>query len=847
MAVILTSAPQSSGVARLVAASGGAPPTVLRGTYPMTLRHRLAVALLPALLLVACSAATVSEETAGSGVLVSPTAVTLSAGAQHGFTAEVTAAVSQAVIWSVREGASGGSVSASGLFTAPAATGLVHVVATSVADPTASGAAVVTVTAAPAITVQVTPAAVTLGQGAMQSFTAQVSGTTSQDVTWSIQEGAAGGTISAAGLYVAPATTGLVHVVATSVAAPAASGVALVTVEVPSATDPAGLATADRYTRWDPGIPGGIPGYATVHTTIDAATYGNGTTDAAAAINGAITAAGAVAASTGTPQVVFLPAGTYLASLTIRVNQNNVVLRGAGPDLTRIVSTASAASALTIGGRFNYQAAVNVTADAPKGSTALTVADASSFAVGDVVEIDQQDGPAVSTGEGHFWNGYVWMGDGHYTKRQPGTADANGPLSTGLPWGGSGTWLQIVNFNAQSTGPWRSVTQSVEVTGKSGNVLTLRDPLHVDFTLARVPQVFKLVSSKANAAVDNLGTHHAGAEELAVAGGTNNNISLVNAAHCWLRHVESDGELIAGDPSHPGMTGISVALTRAYRCVVRDSYVHHARSIVNGGGAYGIAIQSGSSANLVENNVCVWLNKPIVMNVSGGGNVVAYNFVDNAMINGTAWQENAIDGCHQAYSHSDLFEGNSAPNIGSDSTHGSAGWHLFFRNHAFGRNSMPYNVGGGVTGLPTQNLRAAGVDALSREHTFLGNVLVAVDVGGGTIYEKTGTNHPSGPAPVYRLGDNGNGGAGGSWDTGQAAAFTYRNGNWDNLSGAVLWDPGTTRRDLPSSLYLTAKPAFFGDLAWPWLDPLGATAAERIKVLPAQARYAAGTPNLLAP
>jgi hypothetical protein len=93
--------------------------------------------------------------------------------------------------------------------------------------------------------------------------------------------------------------------------------------------------------------------------------------------------------------------------------------------------------------------------------------------------------------------------------------------------------------------------------------------------------------------------------------------------------------------------------------------------------------------------------------------------------------------------------------------------------------------------------------------------------------------------PVYRLGDNGNGGAGGNWDTGQAASKIYRHGNWDNVTNGVVWDPSNANHTLPASLYLTAKPSFFGANPWPWVDPTGAT---RTQVLPAKQRYDAGAP-----
>src|SRR4051794_27751676 len=44
----------------------------------------------------------------------------------------------------------------------------------------------------------------------------------------------------------------------------------------------------DRRTTWRPGLPGGVPHVAAIQASIDAATYGDGSTDATAAINGAL-------------------------------------------------------------------------------------------------------------------------------------------------------------------------------------------------------------------------------------------------------------------------------------------------------------------------------------------------------------------------------------------------------------------------------------------------------------------------------------------------------------------------------------------------------------------------------
>jgi hypothetical protein len=57
-----------------------------------------------------------------------------------------------------------------------------------------------------------------IGVGATYMFAASVTGTTNTAVTYSVQEGAAGGSITAGGVYTAPLSAGTYHVAATSVA-----------------------------------------------------------------------------------------------------------------------------------------------------------------------------------------------------------------------------------------------------------------------------------------------------------------------------------------------------------------------------------------------------------------------------------------------------------------------------------------------------------------------------------------------------------------------------------------------------------------------------------------------------
>lgn len=164
-------------------------------------------------------------------VTVSPATATVAASATRAFTASVTGATNTAVTWSVRETSGCGSITSAGVYTAPGAAATCHVVATSAADGVTAGVATVTVTAPPGgpPAVSVTPSPAALDACRSQTFTATVTGTTNTAVDWTVQE-AAGGTVTAAGVYTAPDTAGVYHLVATTRATPVATAVVPVTI-----------------------------------------------------------------------------------------------------------------------------------------------------------------------------------------------------------------------------------------------------------------------------------------------------------------------------------------------------------------------------------------------------------------------------------------------------------------------------------------------------------------------------------------------------------------------------------------------------------------------------------------
>jgi hypothetical protein len=208
------------------------------------------------------ASATVAVSTPVAAVSIAPGSASLATGGTQQFTATVTGSSNTAVTWS----ATGGTISSSGLYTAPSAAGTYGVTATSVADSTKSASATVTVSA---VAVSIAPGSASLPAGGTQQFTATVTGSSNTAVTWS----ATGGTISTSGLYTAPATAGTYTVTATSKASTSASASATVTVSAPiqhsvTLTWAASSSTVSGYNVYRGTVSGGP--YTVINTALDA-------------------------------------------------------------------------------------------------------------------------------------------------------------------------------------------------------------------------------------------------------------------------------------------------------------------------------------------------------------------------------------------------------------------------------------------------------------------------------------------------------------------------------------------------------------------------------------------------
>ena len=544
---------------------------------------------------------------------------------------------------------------------------------------------------------------------------------------------------------------------------------------MPCNTAPEGLLNPEYTTNWNPGIladkqlnaPLGADGLP-VRTMVCASPKPGD--DLNKAISGCAEG-----------QVVKLAAGTYKVSASVLIKKG-VVLRGAGSgDGGTIIEKTGGGSVIQIGEgedqtcySGSFDKAVALTANATKETSVVTVgaANAKGFKAGDLALIDQVDDATV----------------------QEGDCDVFKRVDK------------------------RSISERVEIESvdATAGTITLTSPLHWTFKSAS-PYLAQI--AKANGAV----TRWAGVESLMLKGGSNpdylgkaaGGIEISNAANSWVKDVQTDGTI----------GGTHVNLTGTYRVVVRDGYFHHSANYGFAEDCYGIVLRCGAADNLIENNVVRYMNKPLMMNVSGGGNVMGYNYADNSWADPPGFQEMSIDN-HCSFPHMELMEGNVAPHMGSAITHGNAGYLTYFRNYASSQFAAPAVANS--TAKQTGNIIAIGLDTGNLNMTVVGNVLGSdanSDLGTAPL-SKTYKCYDSDDACILWFGKKGD----------VADTSMWLHGNYDTVNKKVMWAADNAVREIPPSLYLKAKPAWWpAGAAWPWVGP---DLTPMIGKLPAQERAA---------
>jgi hypothetical protein len=600
----------------------------------------------------------------------------------------------------------------------------------------------------------------------------------------------------------------------------------------------AGLLPSNRsaYASWSTaGLAsiGGIPNRTTIIKTLSPSG-----SDDTAAIQAALNACTA-------GQVVQLTAGVFrITGNGLYLSTSNCTLRGAGPG--KQLNTGNSPVAPSDGGAYvvdptatqlvkadratnrnyavlyvvprgeSFGASTNLAAVAAQGNYSVTLANMPTnpaIRVGDIVLIDMNtdNDPDV-----------VW-----------------GP-SFGPPGDGSRRW-----FSRQD----RSLSQLVEVTAvnNSTKTVTFDTPLHITFTVANQAQLTQYTTPF---------LHQVGVENLFVWGGMggdgHGNISVNNCAYCWVKNVEAAWSV-----------GTDIGFYGTFRSVLRDSFIHETPDPNPGGAGYLSGLNNGASDNLFENNIMWYGNKEIVIRASGGGNVVAYNYMDDAF--GARYPQSpeaGVNAGHYTTPHMELLEGNYSQNFKGDSYWGNSIYITIFRNWLSGSRAAhpPLNTYDFINGRCNYlygdytGRYAVDVQAYSFYQSFVGNVLgmqgqhlLTNPYNSQSCYDGKQTDFLE--QDYTKAQDNGAGNAVVMWRFGSYQAsvnqglchcWTFvdttidtqlRQGNWDWVTGAQHWYGigGTTDGGggppvtIPSSFYLSSKPAFFGTNRWPWVDPTSGT------------------------
>ncbi|MFZ0318427.1 MAG: Ig-like domain-containing protein [Candidatus Sulfotelmatobacter sp.] len=244
-----------------------------------------------------------------NGLVISPATAIVGASGTQQFTAAIANVASTPVNWFVDQVAGGnatvGTISATGLYTAPTMLGAHTITAASAANSAITASATITVTA-----ISLSPTSATMIGDTTQQFTATLQGVTNAGFTWS----ATGGTISSSGLYTSPSTVGTYTVTATSTLDSALTASATVSVfvfTISPTTATIAPSSTQQFTATIQGLTN-----TSVTWSVDGIADGNATTGTITS-GGLYSAPAAIGAHKVTATSVAAPTFSVTASLTV--------------------------------------------------------------------------------------------------------------------------------------------------------------------------------------------------------------------------------------------------------------------------------------------------------------------------------------------------------------------------------------------------------------------------------------------------------------------------------------------------------------------------------------------------
>ncbi len=358
-------------------------------------------------------------------------------------------------------------------------------------------------------------------------------------------------------------------------------------------------------------------------------------------------------------------------------------------------------------------------------------------------------------------------------------------------------------------GGLRCIGQLVRVVSTTSTSATFDPPLYHTFTSSLLPQAVKLRGVTSNA----------GFEDFAVKNDSDARDTMWWFAgyRCWLKNIEMDG-------SHRR----HVWMLHCLQGEIRGCTFHTGKGSYAPDRAYGVFLGNMVTATLVEDSVFHTLHLGVALEGGPSGNVIAYNYVGNIQYSDPEWSQPSIVE-HAPHPMMNLVEGNwLEAKIMADDYWGSGSHNTYFRNRVLHPPSRGWSYGTWV------------MDIYKGHHyeNIVANVLGTT--GYETIFEAENDSFPYYLGKlIYKLGYSGGGDSSPSGNDPQVMSTMFRHGNWDSVNGAVLWDATIGVQPLPASMYLPAKPSWWGGQAWPAIGP---DVAGYSGAIPAKARYDAGAP-----
>ena len=517
------------------------------------------------------------------------------------------------------------------------------------------------------------------------------------------------------------------------------------------------LIPADRLFNWTPGTNVGVEGGIPHRTSPSQPVVGADPTGVADS-SVAIQAAVDACPSGG---VVLIPAGTFKIAVAAIQMKANITVRGAGREQTILKNAGP--------GIFGFgnvgQSGTSGYFDLP-GDNDMTA----GFAKGSTV-ITVDDTSSFTVG------GVVEM------RKFGSTVQTDNPILVATSnYPGSSNYVP-------------GYKQKSKITAKTASTLTIFPPILRDMN---VPNTRIVVGGCVHG-------HDWGIEDLTVDANLLSQFGiavLTPSINFWFRNVRIKQS-----------TNKGLAIENGVFFTVRDCYVEPIGVPGQSNGS-GIDI-SACSFGLIENNIVIDVFPCIEVNHGASGNVFGYNYL-RFYTPGL----HAIMSNHNTHNFMNLYEGNVANGLVSDGNWGSTSNDVVFRNWLHGdvgsygvqlnRFTRQYSVVGNVIGGPTNDFDVGG-DPYNGIRMGTPNMGNPFDNGlDAPPWADWGTQ-----ASLGNEGAN----AFQEFDT-QVEPTTILKGNYlfrtDNIPPAQALGADT----LPNSYYLTAKPTWFGNLAWPPVDPL---------------------------